>query len=285
MNHIELYFTIRPYSEDIKDALIYELASTGFEGFCDSADGFKAYIPEDLYEKKEIEKMEFLRFFSETYDIKWKEKSIAPKDWNAEWEKNFSPVCIDDKIVIRAHFHPRNKNIPYDIVIEPKMSFGTGHHPTTVLMLRNILSYEYGFRESRVLDMGCGTGILSIMASKAGAKEVAGIDIDEWAFRNAGENLAANRIDNVKILIGDARLLTNLPPFDIIMANINRNILIRDMAAYAKAMIWGSLIFCSGFYETEIPMIKAEAEANNLSMISSTIEKEWAAAVFRKITD
>ena len=176
-------------------------------------------------------------FFTRNYRIETSVQEIEDQDWNKVWEENFTPIVVDDRILVRAGFHAPVPGIEYEILIEPKMSFGTGHHSTTALMLRTILDNKERITGKRVLDMGCGTGILSILAAKTGAREITGIDIDEWAYNNAMENIRANGLNNITIKIGDARLLEAEAPFDVILANINRNILLEDMPHYVARLL------------------------------------------------
>ena len=191
MNYTEVTFTITPSSEAIADVLIAELSQIGYDGFSYTDQGFTAYIPSQDYNRKTLDELELLQYFSEQAHITMDTQEIKEQNWNQVWEENFTPIVVDDRIQVRAGFHAPLPHIEYEILIEPKMSFGTGHHATTVLMLRTILEMTSEIRDKRVLDMGCGTGILSIMATKVGAKEVIGIDIDEWAYHNATENIQA----------------------------------------------------------------------------------------------
>lgn len=224
-----------------------------------------------------------LDYFSALYNIRWAAKEIEDQDWNRLWEENFTPIVVDGRIQVRAGFHEPLPGVEYEIIIEPKMSFGTGHHATTALMLRMVLDYADRICGKRVLDMGCGTGILAIMAAKVGAKEVTGIDIDEWAYRNAMENLRNNHIqDRVEIRIGDAALLEGEAPFDVILANINRNILLEDMAHYVERLNVNGLLIMSGFYQQDLPLIRQRAEELGLVLLQEKEENKWTAACFYK---
>lgn len=282
MTYTEIKFTIEPYEEPVADALIAELSNIGYDGFSYTDNGFTAYIDKALYNAEAIRNLEILQYFSEMYRITTTVQEIEDQDWNKVWEENFTPIVVDNRIQVRAGFHEPIPGIEYEIIIEPKMSFGTGHHATTALMLRTILEQATYIKGKRILDMGCGTGILSIMASKVGAREVTGIDIDEWAYNNAMENLQNNHINNITIKIGDASLLAAEKPFDVILANINRNILLNDMAHYTARLQQGGLLIMSGFYEHDLPMIREKAESLGLEYRSYREEKQWVAACFYK---
>lgn len=282
MTYTEIKFTIEPYEEPVADALIAELSNIGYDGFSYTDDGFTAYTDKASYNTEAIQNLEILQYFSEIYSIKTTVQEIEDQDWNKVWEENFTPIVVDNRIQVRAGFHEPIPGIEYEIIIEPKMSFGTGHHATTALMLRTILEQASNIKGKRVLDMGCGTGILSIMASKVGAREVTGIDIDEWAYNNAMENLQNNHINNITIKIGDASLLAAEKPFDIILANINRNILLNDMEHYNARLQPEGLLIMSGFYEHDLPMIREKAEYLGLEYESYHEEKQWVAACFYK---
>jgi len=278
----EVKFHITPPSEDIADALIAALGEVGFDSFSYTEDGFNAYIPSPNFTRETIEQLAPLPFFQQHYQITWETSEIENQDWNKVWEENFTPIVVQGKILVRAGFHETIPGIPHEIIIDPKMSFGTGHHATTALMLETILELTPEIRHKRVLDMGCGTGILSILASQVGAASVTGIDIDEWAYRNAQENLATNHIQNVSIRIGDARLLESEAPYNVILANINRNILWEDMPAYVKALHGGGLLIISGFYLKDLPFLQQRAETLGLYYVSHKTESEWTAAVFKQ---
>lgn len=282
MNYQEVTFTITPYSEDIADVVIAELGAIGYDGFSPIENGFSAYIPAKNYNAQAISKLEILDFFSAQYEIGWTSQEIEDQDWNKVWEENFTPIVVDNRIQVRAGFHEPIPGIEYEIIIEPKMSFGTGHHSTTALMLATILAYAPEIRGKKVLDMGCGTGILSIMASKAGASEVTGIDIDEWAFNNAMENIRTNQLNNITIRIGDATLLKDEKPFDWILANINRNILLNDMEYYTQRLNSKGILVMSGFYCSDLPMIREKAESLGLIYRGYREDNNWAAVVFYK---
>ncbi len=282
MVYTEVNFIIEPFSEAVCDALIAELGTIGYDGFSYTDKGFSAYIPAQNFNRQAISNLQLIVFFSENYRISFTEQEIADQDWNKTWEDNFSPIVVDNRIQVRAGFHTPIPDIEYEIIIEPKMSFGTGHHSTTVLMLRTILNRANEIKGKRVLDMGCGTGILAIMAAKAGAREVTGIDIDDWAFNNAMENISNNQLNNITIKIGDASLLEKENNFDMILANINRNILLNDMEHYIQKLSPDGYLIMSGFYLQDLPLIQEKASSLGLNFKEYNEEKQWVAATFYK---
>lgn len=282
MNYIEVTFNITPYAEAVADALIAELSQIGYDGFSYTDQGFIAYIPVQDYQAEAIGQLEVYRFFAQEHRIETTVQEIEDQDWNKVWEENFTPIVVDNRILVRAGFHETIPGIEYEILIEPKMSFGTGHHATTALMLRTILEHKDQIRGKRVLDMGCGTGILSIMAAKVGAHDITGIDIDSWAYNNAMENIRDNHTDNITIKIGDAALLAQEQTFDIILANINRNILLNDMPHYTAKLSSDGLLIMSGFYLQDLPLIREKAESLGLVFKEYREEQKWVAASFHK---
>ena len=200
--------------------------------------------------------------------------SVRKENWNEIWERNVTPVVVEDHCLIRAEFHPVEKAYPYEIVITPKMSFGTGHHPTTYLMIQSQLALDH--RDKRVMDAGCGTAILSIMACKRGAREVEAFDIDEWSMSNGKENVGLNHCNRVRIRKGTIADFTWDEPFDIILANINRNILLQEMALYARNLAPSGRLQLSGFYVHDVPAILAEAGRRGLSPIFQAEREQWA---------
>jgi ribosomal protein L11 methyltransferase len=206
----------------------------------------------------------------------WTDEVIGEKNWNEEWEKNYEPVLIAGRCHIRAPFHEKMEGIDYEIEIEPKMSFGTAHHETTQMMIELML--EKNFENLKVLDMGCGTGVLAILASKMGATEVLAIDNDEWAYKNAVENVQKNNLSNITILQGDDQLLVK-EQFDIIIANINRNILLQQFDAYINCLQPGGFIFLSGFYEADVTPLLQRAQSGNLNLIEKIRKNSWVAMI------
>jgi len=272
MNFIQVDLIITPYEEYIADVLAAELGEIGFDTFVPTANGLQAFIAEKLFDEKTLNTI-ISDFVFET-SIEFKAIAIESKNWNEEWEKHyFEPIIIDNECVIHSSFH---KNVPkasYDIVIDPKMAFGTGHHETTSLVIGELLSMSV--ESKRVLDMGCGTSVLAILAAMRGAKELVAIDIDSWCTENSIENIAMNNVAGIEVKQGGAELLEGMH-FDIILANINRNILLADMEKYANCLTAGGELYMSGFYSEDIPLIEAEANRNGLELQKSKLKNNWA---------
>lgn len=269
-DYVELNCEVSPYSEEAGGVLISLLDDLGYEGFLEEGRFLKAYIPCDLFSAEKLKAKTKVNFSF---------RKIEAKDWNLEWERNFQPVVIGDKVCIRGSFHKKS-SCEYDIVIDPKMSFGTGHSPTTALMVKWILELNAGGK--RVLDMGCGTSILGILASKRGAKEVVGIDPDEWAYKNSIENASLNNVGNLKIHLGDASLLKEMGKFDIILANINENVLLIDIPKYAYALAERGDLILSGFYLADLARIDGKAKEFNLRHVSYAEDSNWVAVRYVK---
>ena len=279
MNYIEAVFVCIPYDEIVTEVLSAELGEVGFESFVDTATGLTAYIQESLYDEETVEGV--LNNFPLEAKITYTRSLIEGKDWNEEWEKNyFKPLIIDDKCIIQSTFHKEPATYEYNIYIDPKMAFGTGHHQTTELMIREILNMDFAGKS--VLDMGCGTAILAILASMRGADPILAIDIDEWAYDNAKENLDLNKVSNVDVQIGGAELLTSDKTFDIVLANINRNILLNDIHVYASVLNADGVLFMSGFYTEDIPALTEECNKHSLTFVHSNNKDNWANVKFIK---
>lgn len=282
MNYYELKFTYQSPIETtiISDVLAAELGEIGFESFTESEDGLLAYISDSLYNVKELQE-KLNDFPLENVGIHFTEQLVESKDWNEEWEKNyFKPIRIGTDCIIRASFHEPEPGFTYNIIIDPKMAFGTGNHETTYLMIGEMLKLDLESKD--LLDMGCGTAVLAILAKMKKAGKVVGIDIDEWAYNNALENIRLNNTDDIEIALGGAEQIPAFGAFDIVFANINRNILLCDIKHYANCMKQGSLLFMSGFYTEDIPAIKAECELNGLNFISYTERNNWVAVRVEK---
>lgn len=274
-NYIEYNFTIEPLGV-ASEILVAELAELGFESFVDSENGISAYIQENLWHKNILDDVYILQ--SAEFKISYTFKTIEQINWNEEWERNFSPIVVDDICTIRAPFH-EVPNTTYDIIIEPKMSFGTGHHETTYMMLQFLLNID--LQEKKVLDMGCGTSVLAIMAEKRGAKSITAIDVDDWCVQNSVENIERNHCKNISVKLGDASLIDN-ENFDVVIANINRNILLSDIPQYAKTLPSEGTLLLSGFYESDIPVITNKCNESNLKLVEKLERNQWVALKFKK---
>lgn len=278
MEYIKVSFTITPNNEIIREILMAELAQFKFDSFEETAQGLNAYIPSSYYNIEDVKSIQIMD--SKEFYIKFDSEIMPDQNWNEIWEKHyFNPIIIDNKCVIKSPFHTNIPDAEYTIIIEPKMAFGTGHHETTGLMVKHIL--EMDILDKSVLDMGCGTGILGILTAMKGAKRILGIDIEEWAFNNAQENISANHINNMEVLCGDASLLGN-EKFDIILANINRNILLNDIKNYIAILKKGGTLLLSGFYQSDMDVIDAECHTYHLKKISIKEHNNWVALTYMK---
>jgi ribosomal protein L11 methyltransferase len=277
MDYYELLFTTHPAEDYQEDLLIDELAGIGFDTFEEIESGFKAYIPATEFNQQELDKhlKTYLEMFSFSYEI----NLILQKNWNEVWESNFEPIQIRDQVYVRATFHAHQPEFPYEIVIDPKMAFGTGHHETTSMMMDMMLDAD--FSGKRVLDMGCGTGILAILAGKLGAGDITAIDYDPVCYQSTMENAALNNIDIIKALCGSQEAIAD-EQYDIILANINRNILLDQMNRYSGVLKPGGQIYFSGFYESpDLDIIKEEAAKFGLKYLTHKKTKDWVAATFK----
>ena len=281
MVYIEVTFTLTPWSETAQDVLTALAGDIGFESFVEEDTTLKAYIQQKLYSEEAIQSL-IADFPLPDVCITYTAQEQEDKDWNEEWEKNFfQPIVIGNRCVIHSTFHKDIPQMEYDILINPQMSFGTGHHETTNLIVCRLLETEWTGK--CVLDMGCGTSILAILAAKRGASPITAIDIDDWCVSNSADNIRLNGIDCITVRLGDADLLrTERPTFDLIIANINRNILTADMDAYAACMKTGSRIFLSGFYVDDIPVMKESLKKNALTFIEHHENNRWAMIVAEK---
>jgi ribosomal protein L11 methyltransferase len=278
MDYNKLTINITPLEEWLRDVLIAQLGEIGFESFLETETGVEAFIPTVNYHEDNL--FEVIKSFEEDFTFEVHMEVIKSRNWNEVWEKNyFKPLVINNECVIRAPFHTEFPKAKYEIVIEPNMAFGTGNHETTSMMVETILENE--MQNKTVLDMGCGTGILGILASMKGAKKVTAIDIDEWSFTGANENALLNNIENMVVKQGDAGLLGS-EKFDIIFANIHKNVLINDLPAYYKVLETGGLLILSGFYTEDIQDIKNKAENLGLKDAGFKSKNNWIAYRFKK---
>lgn len=268
-------FTVTPLQPAV-EILIAELGYAGFESFVETETGVTAYIQKDEWRSDILEDIQILD--SDEFEITFEFNEIKQVNWNAEWERNFNPIIVDDVCAVRAPFHEKF-DTKYDIIIEPKMSFGTGHHETTHMMIQHILKND--FTDKTVLDMGCGTGVLAILAEMKGAKKLEAIDIDNWCYLNSVENVERNNCHKISVYEGDVSLLKN-KAYDIIIANINRNILLQDIPEYATCLNAKGLLFLSGFYFDDIPVIEELCNKMNLKRVDTLQRNDWVALKFEK---
>lgn len=278
MKYLEFIFKTEPCSEAVNDVLAATLGEVGFESFVDSESGITAYIQQELY-REELLKASLEDFPIENVSIGYTWSEAEDKDWNEEWEKNFfQPIVIGNRCVIHSTFHQDVPQAEYDIVINPQMAFGTGHHETTSLIISELLDAD--LKGKTVLDMGCGTSILAILASMRGADALLAVDIDSWCVNNSIENIALNHINNIEVELGDAATLNGKGPFDVVIANINRNILLHDMATYVACMKPQAELYMSGFYAEDVPLIREKAESLGLRFTQSKSQNNWTAVKF-----
>lgn len=269
MNYTQVIVVVEPLVVG-REILIAELAELGFESFVDTETGFEAYIPESEFKKKEFEAIPLLA--DKEFTISYQINSIEQQNWNQQWEESFEPIEVESRLLIRAPFHQAPPKNVLDIIIEPKMSFGTGHHETTYLIAKRLL--DLSLENKSILDMGCGTGILAILAKKKKCGNILAIDNDEWAYTNCIENCQRNHVD-IEVVLGDAHDIKN-NKFDVIIANINRNILLRDMHIYADALNDKGLLLLSGFFMVDKNILMEQAQQLGLKLHFEATKNEWA---------
>ena len=273
--YIEYNFTVTP-KEPATEILIAELGNVGFESFIENKNGVMAYIQKVSWNDSILDSIFVLN--SNEFLIDYIKSEVAQTNWNAEWEKNFEAIHVDNLVSIRAPFH-KNPHLKYDIVIEPKMSFGTGHHETTHMMIQHLLNLNLD--NKKVLDMGCGTGILAIFAEMKGANPTDAIDIDNWCYLNSLENIGRNNCQFISVFEGDSSLLIN-KKYDVIIANINRNILLADMKTYTNSLNHNGVLLLSGFYKEDILVINQEVSKFNLKLETTIERNNWVALKYQK---
>ncbi|HVA99135.1 MAG TPA: 50S ribosomal protein L11 methyltransferase [Bacteroidia bacterium] len=275
MNYIEFDFLVKS-ATPASDLLIAALADIGFESFVETENGFLAYISEKEFSDEKFS--EFIQAQKSDFDFSFHKKIIPDKNWNEEWENNYHKVTVSEDCIIRAPFHAA-ENLKYEIIIEPKMAFGTGHHDTTLLMMRALLNLS--IEKKNILDIGCGSGILSILASKRAAKSVFAVDIDEWAYNNTLENIEINNCKNISVHKGDAQILDSRK-FDIILANINRNVLLQDLKIYFSVLEKKGDLLMSGFLKQDAEILKTKALETGFVFKNEISENNWLFLHFSK---
>lgn len=262
---------------DFSELLMAEIAEAGFDTFMETETGFEAYAEMDNYDKEETERI--ANKYKAQTQVDFAFDRIEKRNWNEEWEKNYEPIMVEDQCLIRASFHNIEKKYPYEIIITPKMSFGTGHHQTTYLMVKAQLQIDH--EGKRVMDAGCGTAILSVMASKRGAREVEAFDIDDWSIVNGSENLEVNGCTNIRLQQGTITEVNLSGKFDVILANINKNVLMEEIKIYQQYLATGGLLLLSGFFTEDIDDLKNEASRYNLTEVRRDDRENWASLLLR----
>lgn len=279
--YIEVSLKIDPYTEENAEIMMAELAELPFESFTEADPYLKCYIPKEKYDPRNLKL--FLSGLDYDFNIDFNATLMPSVNWNSVWESQFSPIVVDGLCTIKATFHKGLKRTRFNITIDPKMAFGTGHHQTTYMMCRALLRHEADIKGKIVMDMGCGTAILAILAAKMGAGHTYGIDIDAVAAASAFDNARKNRVSrNVETYCGDASLLQR-GKYDILLANINRNILLEDIPTYAVSLKKDGLLFVSGFYTEDFPMICSSARRAGLEYMEQDAIDNWCCAGFRKV--
>ena len=280
-DYMQVRLRVEPCSEMATDVLAAMLGEIEYESFVPDEQGVTAFVPQGKYDEARLREV-LAQFPIDGITLSYEATFVPGQDWNEEWEKNyFKPIVVGNECVIHSTFHHDVPQARYDVLIDPKMAFGTGHHETTTLMLQAILDNDFTGRS--LLDMGCGTAVLAILACMKGAGPVVAVDIDEFATENAVENVRLNGVSGVEVRLGGAGVLKEEERFDYVLANINRNILLADMCAYVAHMKSGSRIFMSGFYVEDIPVIRAEAERLGLRFVGHSEKNRWAAVECVKV--
>jgi ribosomal protein L11 methyltransferase len=278
MAYLEFEIPIRTWSSTEREILLAKMSEIGFEGFIENEDKIQAYIPAELFSGDHFNEL-IDELFALGMKVQYMFHEIDEQNWNEEWEKKFNPVVIQKKVLIRAPFHDPGKDLPYTIIIEPKMSFGTGHHHTTRLMIEGLINLELEGR--KVLDMGCGTGVLGIYACKRGAKSVLGVDNDQWAYENALENVENNGASTMNISFGDAGSLERME-FDVVLANITKDILVRDIPEYARHLAKKGVLLVSGFLAEDVQFVLNAAYQCGLEHRETAEVSNWIYLSFKK---
>lgn len=277
MNYTELNLQLNPL-ELFGEMLTYQLGEVGFEMFEDTPQGFKAYIQTANFNNDAV--LEIIEGIKElNCEVSYTIQDIPWQNWNAEWEKNYQPEIIGNKIYVRAEFHEANPSYPHEIIVQPRMAFGTGHHPTTSQVMEAMLDID--FKNKSLLDMGCGTGILAILGMQLGASSAYAIDYDPNSVDNSIENAQRNGYPQIEVALGSSELLEG-KSYDIILANINRNIILNDLDKYATSLNAGGLLITSGYYTSDLSVIKNKAAEYHIDYLQHTSQNDWCCATFKK---
>ncbi len=278
-DYTEVRIDMSPCNETMTDVMAALLCEHGYESFVPDECGMTAYIKLEDFDRKVLDEVTAELPFDTSVTVKC--ETVEGRDWNQEWEKNyFKPITVDGKCVIHSSFHADIPSMPYDIVIDPKMAFGTGHHQTTTLIIRRLL--ELPLEGRSVIDMGTGTGILAILAAMRGAGPVTAIEIDEFAHVNAVENVSLNHHPEINVVLGDASALAGVEPVDLFLANINRNIIVGDLQVYASRLKEDGTMLLSGFYEDDIAIVLDEARKHGLDYVGHTVLERWSCLELKK---
>ena len=275
MEYIELKINVLPEYVDI---LVAELVDLHYEGFVETDEGVDAYVPVNLFDTVALEELGVK--YQDLFKMNYNSTTLEKQNWNETWEKNYDPVMVNDQCIIRTTFHQVDKKFPYEIIINPKMSFGTGHHATTTLMIEQQLNMD--FQQKQVLDMGCGTGILAIMAEKLEATHIDAVDIDDWSVENSIENVGLNNCQKIALQKGTVDTAKLKEKYDIILANINRNVLVHDMPYYSQHLIDEGFLVVSGFYDVDAELMESTARKYNLNIVSYKTKDSWYSILFKK---
>jgi len=275
MDYISVDFSLQPV-EPFRDILLGELSLYDFESFEETDGGLRAFIPQKNFSENILTELEILE--NSEVEVKYTVQEIPAQNWNATWEADFEPIEVNETCRVRAPFHA-STHVPFEVVIQPQMSFGTGHHETTWGVMRQMLTLD--FKSKDVLDMGSGTGVLAILAEKKGAQSVLAIDVDDWAYQNALENVKLNHSVHIDVEKGDVTHIGRRR-FHVILANINKNVLLQDIPVYARCLHGGGILLLSGFFESDVPDLVKKAELNGLSLEATTSKNNWAVMKLKK---